>query len=548
MKTSHLWQWPKTNPSYLSFSSSGLKHFGLKLLDSRRLGSKRLDPKLSSRKHRSSPIRYLFLGMSVCSPLLLPFLHTQAQAQVAEFCQLPEASIEQKKKLLAQGLQGDRQAQLNYQNVIAKDRTNMLACRQRSWLKNQALWLRLYECDLNPGVLESLLDRIVGLGYNQIYVEVFYSGQVLLPQSSNRTPWTSVVRSPQFANRDLLAEVIQKGQERGLETYAWLFSMNYGYQYGTRPDRQDAIARNGKGQTSLDISAASDTVQGDANKIFVDPYSPIAQQDYANMLQEVLRRRPKGVLFDYIRYPKQSGGASIASRSSDLWIYGNAAWQALINRGLNQKGRAVINHYLKTGTIGVNDLAAADRMYTTEDEPTWQGRSVSTTKKIPIEQRVTNLRWDLWLLTVAHAYQGVVDFLNRSVVQAQSQGITSGAVFFPDANRKVGQGYDSRMQPWDQFSRNMEWHTMAYGVCGNDTSCITNQVKRVTDLAPGQPIRPVIAGAWGRSVYNRPSLEQQMYAIRQVAPQVQSMSHFDFSWQDPVLANQHRSCKVALIN
>lgn len=487
----------------------------------------------------------LLLGFSLLSQLLAPFNASRVMAQSQDFCQLSNELIRRKEQLLASGLQGNRQAQVDYQRLMDQHTASLASCRQRSWLKKQALWLRLYECDLKPGVLDTLLDRIVSRGYNQIFVEVFYSGKVLLPPKSNPTVWPSVVRSPEYGNRDLLAEVIQKANKRGIETYAWLFTMNYGYSYGTRSDRQNAIARNGRGLSSLNLGADGASTGGDTSKTFADPYSPVAQQDYANMLQAVLQRRPKGVLFDYIRYPKQSGGASVASRSSDLWIYGDAAKTMMINRGSNQKGRAVINHYLKYGTIKANDVKAVDGLFPDEGPASWQGRNTKgLTTKTSADVRASKLRWELWLLSVAHAYQGIVDFLNRSAVQSQRQGVIPGAVFFPDANKRVGQGYDSRLQPWDRFSQNMEWHPMAYGLCADGLSCITKQVIRVRQNTPNKKLTPAIAGAWGRRAYNRPSLEQQMYAIRRADPKIDAMSHFDFSWQDPTFANARRNCNI----
>jgi hypothetical protein len=477
------------------------------------------------------------------------------QAQTLPFCQLTPQENAQKNTLLRATLSGEATAQQQYRTLIATDAQRLQQCRAQSWLKNQAIWLRLYECDLRPGVLESVLDRIVSRGYNQVFIEVFYSGQVLLPQAQNNTVWPSVVRNPTLANRDLLAEAIQKSRERGLKPYAWLFSLNYGYSYGQRSDRASALARNGFGKISTNVvdttSADIDLSKGETDKVFVDPYSAQARQDYSQMLQAVLQRRPDGVLFDYIRYPKQSGGASVAQRMQDLWIFSGAAQQTLLARGTNQKGRAVIQRYLARGTVSVNDLNMLDRLYPTEREPLWQGRVVPKLlpgKPLPpVAVRLPRLLQDLWLLSVAHAYQGVVDFLNAAVWQARQRGVAAGAVFFPDGNRRVGQGFDSRMQPWNQFSNTIEWHPMSYGVC-SDSSCIVDQARKVMSQASmGTKVSPVIAGAWTTPAYNRPSLESQMYAIRQANPRLNAISHFDFSWQDPQFANARRVCRMNLI-
>lgn len=54
------------------------------------------------------------------------------------------------------------------------------------------------------------MDRIVNRGYNQVYLEVFYDGQVLLPATANPTAWPSVIRTPGAENIDILATAIKK--------------------------------------------------------------------------------------------------------------------------------------------------------------------------------------------------------------------------------------------------------------------------------------------------------------------------------------------------
>lgn len=488
----------------------------------------------------------LRLSLTIFTSLLPPFLAplglqpAPAYALNPVFCRLSPQAAAEKKALLTAAVQGDVTAGQTYQTLIAEDARLLRFCRARGWPKTQAIWLRLYECDLEPGVLDGLMDRLVNQGYNQVYIEVFYHGRVLLPATDIPSPWTSVVRRPEYANRDLLAEAIQKARERGMKAYAWLFSLNFGHAYGARTDRQSALARNRRPpQRNPNIAVSG----GDLSTAFVDPYNPQVRQDYARLLQAILQRQPDGMLFDYIRYPREPGAGSIVTKATDLWIYGEASQQAMVARGLNQKGRRLIQRYLEQGTLTAADVATADGLYPQEQAALWQGRKAPASLP-PTNVRLSRLKWDLWVLSIAHAYQGIIDFLNTAIVPVQRQGVTAGAVFFPDANRKVGQGYDARMQPWDRFPSNIEWHAMSYGICG-DTSCIVDKVKRVVAQAPeGTRISPVIAGTWGQPLRNRPSLEAQMLAIRQAAPQIQSISHFDFSWQDPIFSNSRRACRV----
>jgi hypothetical protein len=465
-----------------------------------------------------------------------------AQGQMGgDFCQLDRQEINRKESLRRQAIEGNRDAQKDYQNLLEDHAQLLRDCRSRSWLKDQAIWIRLYPCDVRAGKLEETLDKLVNRGYNQVYVEVFYDGQVLLPASNNPTAWEPVVRTQGYEDVDLFAQAIEKGRERGLEVYAWLYSMNFGYTYAQRAEREHALARNGKGQSSL-------TISDNGSQVFIDPYNRQARSDYYGLVQEIAKRKPDGMLFDYIRYPKGNGSQSVISAVQDLWIYGDASRNALYLRAMNQKGRTLIERYLNRGYITAGDINELDTRYPNEGAALWQGRTpVPNEMDLSLSERQQRLQFDLWNLTVAHAAQGVLDFLAFATLPAQQAGIEAGAVFFPESNKPVGQtGFDSRLQPWDRFSSSLEWHPMSYGICGEyDTSCIVRQVQRVAGAAPSQTkVVPAIAGTWGRPMDNRPSLDRQMEAIRRANPQVRGISHFAFSWQEPEMDNERKFCRL----
>ncbi|MBW4694298.1 MAG: family 10 glycosylhydrolase [Lyngbya sp. HA4199-MV5] len=465
-----------------------------------------------------------------------------SQAQALDECQQTTAASNQKAALLQAAIAGDAEAQRPYEATIRQQGQQLQQCRNQSQFQTQGVWLRLYPCDSKPGVLDTVLDRIVDRGYNQIYVDTFSNGQVLLPSSGNPTPWSSVVQNPGYEQTDLLAQVIQKGHDRGLKIYAWMFALNFGYTYATRPDRQQVLARNGQGETSLTVGTKVSqdtsldlTVQ---DEIFADPYNAQAQGDYLQLLQAVLQRRPDGVLFDYIRYPKGVGGASIASKVKDLWIYGDASQQALYQRAQNQQGLDLMRRYLQQGSVSASDVAAVKKLYPTEKEPLWQGRSTGAASK-----GLSTIQADLWTLVVAHAMQGPIDFLTTASKLVQQQGIPAGAAFFPEANQAIGKGFDSRLQAWDRFPAAIEWHPMAYGLCG-DTSCINAQVQKVLSLAPaGAIVAPVLTGQWQQAT-ERPSLEAQMGALRSLTPPIRSVSHFSFGWQERQLERDRQFCRL----
>ncbi|MEG4145912.1 family 10 glycosylhydrolase [Microcoleus sp. Pol12B5] len=524
------------------------------------------------------------LTSSFISQLVWPFIGNQpAFAQTLAYCQLSPEQVNQKEDLRRAALSGKPESQQAYFAVLNKHAREIAECRKKTWPETQAVWLRLYPCDVRPGELDRVLDKVVNKGYNQVYVEVFYDGQVLLPAADNPTAWPSVVRNRGYEKYDLLEKAIAKGKQRGLKVYAWLFTMNFGYSYSQRPDRQQTLAINGKNQTSLTVSEEAaineDFGEVPGNQAFIDPYNPQARQDYTLLVNQIVKRKPQGMLFDYIRYLRGIGPASVATKVQDLWIYGPASQQVLLQRASNQQGRDLIQRYLTKGFINSNDVQAVVKQYPTEREPLWQGRipqamSVATTatrSQNPASRSASTtpaankpnpttptpkptptprlpdtgiLQKDLWKLSVAHAVQGILDFLGIAIQPAQRMGIPVGAVFFPTANQAINQGgYDSRLQPWDTFPAAIEFHAMSYGNCG-DVSCIVPQVQRTVSLAPpGAKIIPAIAGDWGKPLKNRPSLEIQMRAIRSATPQINAVSHFAFGWQEPEDERARQTCR-----
>lgn len=479
----------------------------------------------------------LALGIGGVTPLTM--MTQPAHARLNQYCRLNEQAIARKDALRERALSGDQTAQQEYTTLLEEHGIELNDCRNIHWPEDQAIWLRVYPCDTRPGVIDEVLDDIVNKGYDHLYLEVFYDSQALLPQSDNNTPWPSVLRTSGLENRDLMAEIIQKGHARGLKVYAWMFGLNFGYVYANRGDRAYVMARNGFGQTSLDF------VQ-DGAQAFADPYNRTAQEDYYNLIQKILERKPDGVLFDYIRYPRGTGTQSVSSSVNDLWIYSPASTQALYNRAENRQGLELIAQYLRNRKITVGDVASVRARYPNEDTPRWQGRVVqSNEKNLSNSQLHQQLDKDLWYLTVGHAAQGVVDFVTLASQAPQQQGVPSGAVFFPGGNKLVGQrGFDSRLQPWDNFPASMEWHAMAYSVCGSPY-CIVNEIARVVQFAsPQTEIIPALAGDWDRAIGDRPSLQDQMVAIRANFPQIKSVSHFAYSWQEPISDNSRKFCNV----
>ena len=479
-----------------------------------------------------------FLGIGFNQPV---------SAQVGEYCQFESEAIANKEKLRRLAFENinDLTAPQAYQEILRQHRESLNNCRQKSWLKTQGIWLRLYPCDLHSGKLDEVMDRIVNKGYNQVFVEVHSNGKILLPYAENISAWESLVDSEQYKNADLLKLAIAKGRARGLKVHAWLFTMNVGTGYGQGVDlqglskqtvaRQQAIARNGDGDNTVSIienlGKNPESEVSTKDQLFIDPYNYQAQKDLYLVVTEVLKRNPDGVVFDYVRYKRGAGAASVVNNIRYLWIYGEASLQALRDRAKNFQGREIINRFLRQGFITQADLQAAKKLYPQETEPLWQGRLPSNQTVNQKQRSIAYWQNELWRLAVGHAFIGITYFLDYVAKPVFREGIPVGIAFFSDGNQPVGNGFDSRMQPWHLFTRSYDWQPMAYAVCGKP-DCIVAQVRKVFQSAPnGTKIAPILVGQWNEPFTNRPPLEVQMQAIRAAVPAIDSISHFAFGWQ-----------------
>ena len=112
--------------------------------------------------------------------LIIPL---SARAQTPSSCRVSNEAIAQLSTLRQVAVQDteDAIAQSEYRDQQRQLADQLRTCRSQNWPQTQAIWLRLYPCDVRPGKLDEIFDRILSKGYNQVYLEVFSDGQVLLP-------------------------------------------------------------------------------------------------------------------------------------------------------------------------------------------------------------------------------------------------------------------------------------------------------------------------------------------------------------------------------
>ncbi|WP_242016371.1 glycoside hydrolase family 10 protein [Pseudanabaena cinerea] len=431
-------------------------------------------------------------------------------------------------------------AQADYAAILQKHKADLQSCRDRQPIQTQATWLRLYANDAKAGVLEDVFDRIVNRGYNQVFIEVFYDGRVLLPVSDNPTPWRSVMaeavkEGSVSADYDLWQKAVKLGKERGIKVYGWAFTMNFGYGYSEVRGKASALALNGKGENSIANTnfnrqqvANGRAFYEDAYEVdhlFIDPYSPIARNDLISAVKALMQRNPDGMVFDYVRYPTNATGALIDD-VKQLWIYGQSSRSTLLNSIGDRHVRALMELYLANGAVTGSDVIA------TEQKLADAMRVKPNPIPNPSQVAITTNNF-LWNMATNHAYQGVLNFVSAVTTPLQQNNIPIGTVFFPQGNDRQGNKVAPKMQPWERFPSFMERHPMTYALCA-DGKCVAEQVAEVLQQsAPNTLVCPVLAGTWGQSFDGHPSYEIQTQAIKARSPQINCISHFVYSWMEP---------------
>ncbi|AFY75385.1 hypothetical protein Syn7502_03548 [Synechococcus sp. PCC 7502] len=397
----------------------------------------------------------------------------------------------------------------SYLSLVAKHKNQLAVCRSQDAIKSQALVLRLYPKDAKSEVLTDVLDRVVNRGYNAIFVEVFYDGQILLPVASNPTPWQSVTKDAVkagtvTADYDLWAEVIRQGHERGLKVYGWAIAMNYGYSYSQFSER-----------------APGKTLSNplEPEHILVDPFNAQAKSNFAGAIANLIKRQPDGILFDYFQY---SNSKKLINNVKDLWIYGEESRQSLLGAMPDAGTKQLMASYLETGKITPEMIKL---LQVTQQNTSGIVQTLSSSPVL-VSQLVEQM---LWQLAVNHAYQGVLGFINGAIASINSTNsqINIGAVFAP--SREI---YNARVKTWERFPAAITRYPMIFNQC--DSKCIANEVLKIINALPvNTKVCPVLMGTWGQPWQGHPSLESQMQAIRSVAPQISCISHWDYAALEP---------------
>ena len=126
--------------------------------------------KLKTKKcFQISSLGAIVFTLTINSYLWFP---AKVKAQTDIYCRLSSELIASKENLRQAVLGGNKDAEKQYQDILIQHNREVDYCRMKNWPRTQGIWLRLYPCDVRPGEIDRILDKIVNQGYNQVMVEV----------------------------------------------------------------------------------------------------------------------------------------------------------------------------------------------------------------------------------------------------------------------------------------------------------------------------------------------------------------------------------------
>jgi uncharacterized lipoprotein YddW (UPF0748 family) len=162
----------------------------------------------------------------------------------------------------------------------------------------RGVWLTNVDSDVlfSKQQLEQAIDRLAGLNFNTIYPTVWNGGYTLYPSDAANT-WIGEAVEPiaEFADRDMLAEAVELGHERGLSVIPW-------FEFGLMTPDDSALVRRHPDWIMSRRDGSQVFVQGDQGQhrfVWLNPAHPDVQDMLTGMVMEVVDRYDiDGVQFD----------------------------------------------------------------------------------------------------------------------------------------------------------------------------------------------------------------------------------------------------------
>jgi uncharacterized lipoprotein YddW (UPF0748 family) len=190
--------------------------------------------------------------------------------------------------------------------------TNLVlpACSLTPAAEIRGVWLTNIDSDImfHPKRLSGAIDTLAKLNFNTLYPTVWNWGYTLYPSPVNeRVTGRLVDPEPGLQGRDILQEIVQQGQAKGMTVIPW-------FEFGFMAPAASELAKRHPDWLVQRRDGSKIWLEGKIHqRVWLNPLHPEVQQFISDLVLEIISRPGvKGIqLDDHFGYPAEFGYDSL---------------------------------------------------------------------------------------------------------------------------------------------------------------------------------------------------------------------------------------------
>jgi len=157
--------------------------------------------------------------------------------------------------------------------------------------------------------LSGALERLGQLHFNTVYPTVWNGGYTLYPSTvARQVTGRSLPLEPGLQQRDMLAEVVAQGHQRGLRVIPW-------FEFGLMAPANSELARRHPDWLTQRRDGTNIVKEGQEKRVWLNPFHPSVQQFIVDLIGELVSYQVDGIqLDDHFGLPVELGYDSYTVR------------------------------------------------------------------------------------------------------------------------------------------------------------------------------------------------------------------------------------------
>ncbi|MDY6900659.1 MAG: glycoside hydrolase family 10 protein [Cyanobacteriota bacterium] len=186
-------------------------------------------------------------------------------------------------------------------NIKPRPLPTIPPAQQRTITNNQqptelrGVWLTNVDSDVlfSSQKLTNALDRLKNLNFNVVYPAVWNWGYTLYPSRvARRVIGRSVDPEPGLRRRDMLAEAVSEGHERGLKVIPW-------FEFGFMAPADSQLAKRRPQWLTRKVDGSTIKKEGTHDRVWLNPFRPQVQRFIKDLIVEMVQNYDiDGIQFD----------------------------------------------------------------------------------------------------------------------------------------------------------------------------------------------------------------------------------------------------------